>query len=180
MLILLRESDPHGKPLVGSGLLIPGETALEVVQKMQAASPFREDSLVLYMRRVLSAAGDGKVSPGGPPEQAAREFLEYLARRGFVEFLPQQPVRQPVGQTAGAPAEPGKGRRPVPIPQSVLSGIEAIRLGGKTNMLDYPAVIKIAREIGHPATADWIAAHLSLYSAGVFRGFVAAPAGKEA
>jgi hypothetical protein len=172
MLILLRESDPHGEPLVGSGLLIPGETALEIVRKMQATSSFREDSLVLYMRRVLSGVGDGKVSPGGPPEQAAREFLERLARRGFVEFLPQQ--------AAGAPAEPGKGRKPVPIPQSVLHGLEAIRLGGRTNMLDYPVVIRIARENGHPTTADWIAAHLSLYSAGIFRGFVAAESEKEA
>jgi len=176
MLILLRESDPHGDPLIGSGLLIPGETALEIVRKMQAASPFREDSLVLYMRRVLSGVGDSKASPGGPPEQAAQEFLERLARRGFVEFLPQQADQQ----AAGAPAGADKGRRPVPIPQSVLSGIEAIRLGGRTNMLDYPVVIQIARETGQPATADWIAAHLSLYSAGIFRGFVAAESEKEA
>jgi len=180
MLILLRESDPSGQPLIGNGLLIPGETALEIVRKMHLASPFRRDSLVLYMRRVLSGVGDVKASPGGPPEQAAREFLERLARRGFVEFLPQQPAQQTVGQAAGAPAEPGKGRRPVPIPQSVLSGIEAVRLGGQTNMLDYPVVIQIARETGHPATADWIAAHLSLYSTGIFRGFVAATVGKEA
>ncbi len=180
MLILLRESDPHGQPLVGSGLLIPGETALEIVRKMQAASPFYGKSLVQYMRRTLSAAGDGKASPGGPPEQAAREFLERLARRGFVEFLPQQPAQQTVGQAAGAPAEPGKGRRLVPIPENVLSGIEAVRLGGQTNMLDYPVVIRIARETGHPATADWITAHLSLYSAGIFRGFVADESEKEA
>jgi hypothetical protein len=179
MLILLRESDPCGQPLVGSGLLIPGETALEIVRKMQATSSFRDDSLVLYMRRVLGGVGDGKASPGGPPEQAAREFLERLARRGFVEFLPQQPVQQVSGQAAGAPAESGKGRRPVPIPQNVLNGIEAIRLGGQTNMLDYPVVIRIARETGHPATADWITAHLSLYSAGVFRGFVADESEKE-
>jgi hypothetical protein len=180
MLILLRESDPHGEPLIGSGLLIPGETALEIVRKMHLASPFREDSLVLYMRRVLRGVGDGKASPGGPPEQAAREFLARLARRGFVEFLPQQSVQRASGQAAGVPVEPGKERQPVSIPQSVLSGIEAIRLGGQTNMLDYPVVIQIARETGHPATADWITTHLSLYSAGIFRGFVAAESEKEA
>jgi hypothetical protein len=174
MLILLRESDPHGEPLVGSGLLIPGATALEIVRKMHIASPFRGDSLVLYMRRVLRGVGDEKTSPGGSPEQAARELLERLARCGFVEFLPQQSTQQP----AFVSAEPGKG--PVPIPQNVLSGIEAIRLGGQTNMLDYPAVIRIARENGHLATANWITEHLSLYSIGVFRGFVAAPTGKEA
>jgi hypothetical protein len=179
MLILLRESDPCGQPLVGSGLLIPGETALEIVRKMHLASPCRGDSLVLYMRRVLSGLGDGKTSPGGPPEQAAREFLERLVRRGFVEFLPQQPVQQVVGQTAGFLAESGRGRRPISIPENVLNGIEAIRLGGQTNMLDYPVVIRIARETGHPATADWITTHLSLYSAGIFRGFVAAESEKE-
>jgi hypothetical protein len=180
MLILLRESDPCGQPLVGNGLLIPGETALEIVRKMQAASPFRRDSLVLYMRRVLGGVGDGQASPGGPPEQAAREFLERLARRGFVEFLPQQPGQRASGQAAGFPAEPGKGRQPVAIPQNVFNGIETIRLGGQTNMLDYPVVIRIARETDHPATADWIAAHLSLYSTGIFRGFVADESEKEA
>ncbi len=39
MLILLRDTDLDGQPIIGSGLLIPGETALEVVQKMQATSP---------------------------------------------------------------------------------------------------------------------------------------------
>ncbi len=181
MLILLRESAPCGQPLVGSGLLIPGETALEIVRKMQAASSFREDNLVLYMRRVLGGVGDGKASPGGPPEQAAQEFLERLARRSFVEFVPQQPGQRASGQAARFPAKPGKGRRrPVRIPQSVLHGLEAIRLGGQTNMLDYPVVIQIARETGHPATADWITTHLSLYSAGIFRGFVAAESEKEA
>ena len=47
-------------------------------------------------------------------------------------------------------------------------------------MLDYPVVIRIARETGQPATADWITTHLSLYSTGVFRGFVAAEFEKEA
>ena len=137
MLILLRESDPSGQPLVGSGLLIPGETALEIVRKMQAASPFRGDSLVLYMRRVLSGVGDGKASPGGPPEQAAREFLERLARRGFVEFM-----KEPTNE----------GTCPAQFKQALF----AIRDSGLANMFDHPLVACLAREFDYPEVAEWI------------------------
>ena len=59
----------------------------------------------------------------------------------------------------------------MPIPEEVLCGIEAVRLGGKTNMLDIPAVIRLAREASHDGAADWINANSSAYSAGLFRGF---------
>lgn len=61
----------------------------------------------------------------------------------------------------------------VPIPADVLEGLEAVRLSGKTNMLDVPMVAKLALEMGHPETALWVREHQSLYVVGVFRGFAA-------
>ena len=91
MLILLRDTDLDGQPIIGSGLLIPGETALEVVQKMQATSPFNNGDLDGYMRRVLEAAGAEEPLPEDR-EPAARAFLERLARHGLVEFVKEEPV----------------------------------------------------------------------------------------
>jgi hypothetical protein len=61
----------------------------------------------------------------------------------------------------------------VPIPADVLEGLEAVRLSGKTNMLDVPVVVKLALEMGHPETALWVREHQSLYVVGFFRGFTA-------
>lgn len=59
----------------------------------------------------------------------------------------------------------------VPIPADVLEGLEAVRLSGKTNMLNVPVVVKLALEMGHRETALWVREHQSLYVVGVFRGF---------
>lgn len=55
MLILLRDTDLNGQPIIGSGLLIPEETALAIIQKMQATSPFNDSDLDGHMRHVLYA-----------------------------------------------------------------------------------------------------------------------------
>lgn len=65
----------------------------------------------------------------------------------------------------------------IEVPDEVLAGLEAIRLSGKTNMLDAPRVIELAFEMGHDATALWVYENRSLYAHGVFQGFatVASP-----
>ena len=53
-------------------------------------------------------------------------------------------------------------------------GLEAVRLSGKTNMLDAPRVIEPALDMGHNATAFWIYENRPKYAEGIFRGFEAA------
>ena len=152
MLILLRDTDLDGQPIIGSGLLIPGETALEIVQKMQATSPFNDGDLDVYMRRVLDAAADEEALPEDG-EPAARAFLERLARHGLVEFMKE-------GPTEAAP--------PQPFEKALL----AVRDSGLTNMLDHPAVARLAREFGYPEVADWIGAHPTDYTRMLMSGGV--------
>ncbi len=61
----------------------------------------------------------------------------------------------------------------VPIPADVLEGLDAVRLSGKTNMLDVPMVTKLALDMGHPQTALWVREHQAVYVVGFFQGFVA-------
>lgn len=59
------------------------------------------------------------------------------------------------------------------VAAEVLTGLEAVRLSGKTNMLDAPRVIELAFEMGHDATAFWVYENRSLYAQGIFHGFSA-------
>jgi folylpolyglutamate synthase/dihydropteroate synthase len=61
----------------------------------------------------------------------------------------------------------------VPIPPEVLKGIEAVRVSGRTNMLDRNAVAAIALDLGHVDAAFWLddKANRKTYAEGVFRGF---------
>jgi len=61
----------------------------------------------------------------------------------------------------------------VPIPADVLEGLEAVRLSGKTNMLDAPRVIELAYEMERYATALWVHENGKQYAEGIFRGFEA-------
>lgn len=61
----------------------------------------------------------------------------------------------------------------VSIPADVLDGLEAVRLSGRTNMLDANEVIRLAMEMGHHDTAFWVYDHTALYVVGVFGGFEA-------
>ena len=145
MLILLRDTDLDGQPIIGSGLLIPGENALEIVQKMQATSPFNAGEVTDYIRDVLNAAGDKESPPIGPPENAAPEFLERLARRGLVEF-----VKEPENYQA----------RSAQLENALL----AVRESGLANMFDHPQVACLARAFGYPEVAEWIEKNPAVYT----------------
>lgn len=64
-------------------------------------------------------------------------------------------------------------RTKVRVPADVLEGLEAVRLSGKTNMLDAPRVIELAHEMEHYATALWVHENRGLYAHGIFQGFAA-------
>ena len=102
---------------------------------------------------------------GASPESRAESFLALLGELGLVEFLADKEILPRLRL--------GDGKGPVPIPQDVLCGIEAVRQEGRSNMLDTLRVIALACEAGHIAAADWISANPAAYSAGLFRGFVA-------
>ena len=61
----------------------------------------------------------------------------------------------------------------VKIPARVFNGLEAVRLSGRTNMLDRPAVAAIALELGHVDAAIWLTDrdNFKAYAEGIFRGF---------
>ena len=61
----------------------------------------------------------------------------------------------------------------VQIPEKVLEGIKAVRKSGKTNMLDRPAVVAIALELGYVDAAFWLddKANHTAYATGIFHGF---------
>ena len=64
-------------------------------------------------------------------------------------------------------------RTKVRVPADVLEGLEAVRLSGKTNMLDAPRVIELALETERYATALWVHENRKQYAEGIFRGFEA-------
>lgn len=70
-------------------------------------------------------------------------------------------------------------RTKIAIPAKVLEGLEAVRLSGKTNMLDVQVVIRLALERGFPEAAFWVEAHTPLYALGIFSGFHALEGGDE-
>lgn len=67
---------------------------------------------------------------------------------------------------------------PVVVPADVLEGLEAVRLSGKTNMLDVNRVIELALQMGRADAAMWVYDHRKLYVAGVFAGFTDAVSGE--
>jgi len=70
-------------------------------------------------------------------------------------------------------------RTKVPIPADVLEGLKAVRLSGKTNMLDVPMVVELAYEMEHYATALWVHENRKQYAEGIFRGFEATEGGES-
>ncbi len=65
-------------------------------------------------------------------------------------------------------------RKKIEVPAKVLTGLEAVRLSGKTNMLDAPRVIELAFEMGHTEAALWVHDNRGLYSRAIFQGFAVA------
>ena len=60
---------------------------------------------------------------------------------------------------------------PIKVPAGVLSGIEAVRRSGRTNMLDRAEVIRIADELGLHETVLWVHQNKAKYAKGFFRGY---------
>jgi len=59
----------------------------------------------------------------------------------------------------------------VQVSAAVFAGLEAVRRSGLTNMLDLPAVARIAEEMGFEESASWVHAHRDLYARAIFHGF---------
>jgi hypothetical protein len=58
----------------------------------------------------------------------------------------------------------------VRVPREVFEGLEAVRRGGLTNMLDRPRVAEIAEEMGFLAAAQWAREDRERYARAVFQG----------
>jgi hypothetical protein len=59
----------------------------------------------------------------------------------------------------------------VSVSSEVFEGLEAVRLSGRTNMLDRPRVADLADAMGFEASARWVRANRDLYARAVFNGF---------
>ncbi len=81
----MHQTTLEGKPLAGTGKIISGEDAYEVIEVMKMQSPFTADmSERQYIDNVLS-----KFMPEDEStELDATEFLTKLASKGFLSFLP--------------------------------------------------------------------------------------------
>lgn len=70
-------------------------------------------------------------------------------------------------------------RKKIEVPAEVLTGLEAVRLSGKTNMLNAPRVIELALEMGHVEAAFWVYENRSLYAEAIFLGFASVDSPNE-
>ena len=59
----------------------------------------------------------------------------------------------------------------IKVSQAVYDGLESVRKGGKTNMLDVDMVIILSAMSGYMVTSNWITDNKSEYCKGIFRGF---------
>jgi len=162
--VLIKNTDLDGKPLEGEGEVFTGKTSLEVVRAMKGATLFSdhrdcEDYIDMVLHNAKMLAGIDLVVKGDGPDEKADSLLASLIDHGLAEILEEDaPVR-------------------IPVPAAVWQGIDAVRLSGLTNMLDRPAVVRIAGELGFPEAARWVETHSKEYAEGVFRGFVVDPEG---
>ncbi len=158
MRVRIKNTALDGKPIRDEGEVFTGKTTLEVVQAMRGATLFSdqntlEDYVDMVLRNARMLAGIDLVVKGDTPEEKARALLASLIDHGMAEYVEDEP-----------PA-------PVTVPAAVWHGLEAVKDSGTTNMLDRPAVIKIAEFLGFHETARWIEGHHGQYSEGLFRGF---------
>ena len=63
----------------------------------------------------------------------------------------------------------------IPIPSAVWHGVEAVRLSGRTNMLDRPMVVLLIEEMGFSEAARWVREHPEKYAEAIFHGFSVNP-----
>lgn len=158
MRILIRNTTLEGEPIAGDGEVFEGKTVLDVVRAMKGASLFSdhrdvESYIDMVLRNAKMLAGIELVVKGDALEEKAASFLAALVDQELAVILDEK--------SAG-----------VGVPAVVWQGIDAVRLSGLTNMLDRPAVIRIAGELGFPEAARWIETHTKEYAEGVFRGFI--------
>ncbi|MCX6345244.1 MAG: DUF5049 domain-containing protein [Armatimonadetes bacterium] len=66
------------------------------------------------------------------------------------------------------------------VSAEVLTGLEAVRLSGLTNMLDRPRVTELAFDMGYAETAFWVNDNRGRYAKGIFQGFAVAKLESEA
>ena len=164
MKVLIKNTDLDGKPLEGEGEVFVGKTTLEIVRAMMGATLFSDQSgfeeyIDMILRNAKMLAGIDLAVKGDSPEEKADSLLASLFDHGLAEIIENDaPVR-------------------IPVPAVVWQGIDAVRLSGLTNMLDRPAIVRIAGELGFHEAARWIEAHPKDYAEGVFRGFVVDPVG---
>lgn len=59
----------------------------------------------------------------------------------------------------------------IQVSQAVKDGIEAVRMSGRTNMLDYNMVMKLAYEMEYHETVNWMVENKKAYAEGLFKGF---------
>ena len=162
MRVRIRNTDLDGKPLEGEGETFTGKTELEIVRAMQGATLFSdqttlEDYIDMILRNAKMLVGIDLIVKGDKPEEKAGALLACLVDHGLAEHLEDEP-----------PA-------PITVTAAVWRGLEAVRNSGTTNMLDRPAVLKIAEFLGFHETARWIEAHHGPYAEGLFKGFMVDP-----
>ena len=117
-------------------------------------------------------------------ETAGHQDADFLAvRTGRITSPPSsRPLKTRRGGTIPplvpcreAPGPSRLGRyTAVQVSREVFEGIEAVRRSGLTNMLDRPAVVRLAAEMGYDACARWVRENRALYARGVFHGFAVA------
>ncbi len=162
MRVRIKNTDLEGKPLPDEGEIFTGKTELEIVRAMQGATLFSdqttlEDYIDMVLRNAKMLAGIDLIIKGDTPKEKADALLACLVDHGLAEHLEDEP---PV---------------PITVPAAVWRGLEAVKDSGTTNMLDRPAVLKIAEFLGFHETARWIEAHHGPYAEGLFKGFVVEP-----
>ena len=159
MRVQIMITDLDGKPIQGKGEVFTGKTELEIVRAMQGATLFSdqttlEDYIDMVLRNAKMLAGIELVVKGDTPKEKAGALLASLIDHGLAEHLEGEP-----------PA-------PITVSAAVWQGLEAVKDSGSTNMLDRPAVIKIAEFLRFRETARWIEGHHGQYAEGLFKGFV--------
>ncbi len=173
MKMVIRAMDKDERPSPEPGQIIEGPDCLALVEQMRAQTPFTaRQTPDEYMEGLLARLPDKPPVRGNTAEDRAADFLSALATHGYVEFVADKADEAGIAFTL---EDPG----PVHVPGEVLDDLEAVRRDGRTNMLDWPAVARIAEAMGLDRTAAWVRTHQREYSAGVFRGFAADKKGSE-
>ena len=143
MRIVILGKPEHNLPEPQSGAIVEGKTYLELVQRLNAFSPFLQcQTEEQYMERILDDLQlELKLEDEG--EIKARKFIRSLASRGLVAFC----------------MDLGSGE----IPDRLWEAILLIRDTGATNMFDYPVVAGLMKECGYVPEGDWVLANAAKY-----------------